>query len=439
MIRNVKEELKKYIPNIILERLEKEPTPIKKPFSEKYNCSFLFVDIAEFSTLTEKVIQQYENGLEIISNILSIYLEQLIRIITNAGGDIVKFAGDALFVVWKLNDDEYNEKKLSEKIYLATLCGLEIQDKLFQFDVGGTIKLSVRVGISSGIINAMHVGGAFARWEFVITGEALSKAAEAQRKANPGEVVISKSAWSILEKYSYGMKRGKRFLINLPKPQDKVKLLNQISFREFNLSDETIPILKNYVPRAIISRIEEGFDSWHIEFLQVSILFIKIGSNTMKNLSYIDKVQEIMKTVQMCIYTYEGSINRFGVDDKGAVILSAFGLPPLIHNNDPERAILASIYLQNELKKIGYVSQMGIATGKVFCGTIGNEIRSEYTMHGTNVNFAARLMQISDGIVCDDNTYNLTKDKFDFTEMPPRKFKGKLQEVVYYKLNSKKS
>lgn len=77
---------------------------------------------------------------------------------------------------------------------------------------------------------------------------------------------------------------------------------------------------------------------------------------------------------------------------------------------------------------------MGVATGKVFCGTVGNEIRSEYTMHGTNVNFAARLMQISDSILCDETTYQLTKEYFQFLEMPPRIFKGKLKPVVYYKL-----
>lgn len=431
--RDIKQELKKYIPNLILERLEKNPEPITKPFSEKFITAFLFVDIVEFSTLTEKVVSQYENGLEIISNILSIYLEHLIRIITNAGGDIVKFAGDALFVIWKVDNPE-NEQAITENIYLATLCGLEIQNKLFLYDVGEGIKLSVRVGIASGPIFAMHVGGAFDRWEFVITGEALSLAAIAQRSANPGEVRIAKNAWQLLEKYHYGKRKNKKFLLNMPPAQERIHLLNRKYFREFQISDSIIPVMKNYVPRAIISRIEEGYDSWHMEFLRVSILFIRVGSDRMKNLSKIDKVQEIMKTVQNCIYNYEGSINRFGVDEKGAIILTAFGLPPLIHDDDPERAILASILLKKELENIGYHSRMGIATGKVFCGTIGNEVRSEYTMHGTNVNFAARLMQVSDGIVCDENTYHLTKNKFNFIVMPPKKFKGKLTEVPYYKL-----
>ncbi|MFN3603740.1 MAG: adenylate/guanylate cyclase domain-containing protein [Leptonema sp. (in: bacteria)] len=428
--KKLKQELKKYVPNLILQKLEKDPSPIREPSSESYLTSFLFLDIVEFSKLTEIVVEKYENGLELISNILSLYLEQLIRIITNAGGDIVKFVGDALFVIWVAD----NQEELPKKIYKAVLCGLQIQKKLFQFPVGEGIRLSVRIGISCGKIYAMQVGGAFDRWEFVITGEALNSSARAQKLANPGEIRISKKAWSLLEKDSLGKREKNKFILKSPSIEERMKILNDFQYREYNIPDSAIPILKNYVPRAILTRMDEGHDSWHIDFLQVSILFIKVGSNRMENLSKIEKVQEIMMVVQKCIYTYEGSINRFGVDDKGAVILTAFGLPPLIHSDDPIKTIEAAIYVEKELQNIGYDSKMGIATGKVLCGTVGNEIRSEYTMHGTNVNFAARLMQISDGIICDETTYLLTKKHFQFKEMPPRIFKGKLKPVVYYKL-----
>ncbi len=430
-VKKLKQELRKYVPNLILQRLEKEPNFIEKPFSETYLTASLFIDIVEFSKLTEIVVEKYQNGLELIANILSLYLEQLIRIITNSGGDILKFAGDALFVVWTAE----NENLLPEKILKAALCGLHIQEKLFQFPVGEGIRLSVRVGISCGKIYTMHVGGAFNRWEFVTLGQALNLSAKAQKLANPGEIRISKNAWTLLEKNSLGRRKENKFYLKPMPIEQKIKFLNDFQFKEYHIPDSAIPILKNYVPRAILSRMEEGHDSWHIEFLQVSILFIRIGSsNQMEKLYEIKKVQEVMKIIQNCVYTYEGSINRFGVDDKGAVILTAFGLPPLIHDDDPIRAIRSALYAKEELRKIACESKMGIATGKVFCGTVGNEIRSEYTMHGTNVNFAARLMQISDGIMCDETTYQLTKDFFHFLEMPPKIFKGKLKPVVYYKL-----
>lgn len=434
--RNIIDELIKYIPRVILDRLEKNPLPIKKPFSEKYYCSFLFADIVEFSTLTEKVVSQQDRGLEMIANILSTYLEQLIRIIINANGDIVKFAGDALFVMWKV--EEWSEEKLAQATYTAALCGLEIQKRLFQFPIYEQIRLSVRVGVSTGTVYTMHVGGAFQRWEYVITGDALNLAAKAQKTAKPGEVGIAKRSWKLLEKYGYGRRDGKTFKLLVPEPEKKLAILDQDAYREYKFSKNVFPIIRNYVPRAIITRIEQGYDSWHYDFMVVSILFIKVGSSNMKALSDIDKVQEIMEVVQRCIYTYEGSINRFGVDDKGVVILTAFGLPPLIHVDDAERALKAALMVKSELRKIGYDSRMGIATGKVFTGTVGNEIRSEYTMHGTNVNFAARLMQVSTDIVCDEITYSLTKDKFEFEVQLPRKFKGKLHLVTYYRVLGEK-
>ena len=61
-------------------------------------------------------------------------------------------------------------------------------------------------------------------------------------------------------------------------------------------------------------------------------------------------------------------------------------------------------------KKYAVESKIGLTTGKVFCGTVGGSIRNEYTMHGSLVNLAARLMgKASKGILVCDHTRNLTK------------------------------
>ncbi len=436
-IKDLQVELIKFIPDIIAEKLTKKVQPIQQPFSEEYYTAFLFLDIVEFSSITEKIVKNFNSGLEIVSNILSNYLERLIRIITLSGGDIVKFAGDALFVIWKLEKNQFEGKLLAEKVYIASLCALEIQKKLFEFHVGHGIKLSVRIGVSAGKINAMHVGGAFERWEFVITGNALTSAANAQKLAEKGKVVISKKAWKLLLKYSYGYIKNKKIYLYSVSEDLKDKYLDQKEsrvYKNFKILSENINILKSYIPRAIIIRIEEGYDSWHIDFLPVTTVFVKIGSNSMENLSKIDKVQEMMQIVQNAIYTYEGSINRFGVDDKGAIVFSVFGMPPLIHDDDPQRAMFSAKFLVELLNQKGYNAKIGITTGVAFCGTIGSEIRSEYTLHSPHVNFAARLMQISDGIVCDFTTYSFVKDNFKFIAMPPRLFKGKTEPIVYYKL-----
>ncbi|MCB1321068.1 MAG: adenylate/guanylate cyclase domain-containing protein, partial [Leptospiraceae bacterium] len=105
--------------------------------------------------------------------------------------------------------------------------------------------------------------------------------------------------------------------------------------------------------------------------------------------------------------------------------LAAFGLPPLHHEDDPYRGLMAAFDIRKELQSIGHDARIGIATGNAFCGPVGSATRSEYTMHGVNVNLAARLMVRADSILCDEATREATGDSFSFAEQPSFKIKGR--------------
>ena len=47
---------------------------------------------------------------------------------------------------------------------------------------------------------------------------------------------------------------------------------------------------------------------------------------------------------------YQGSVNKFLVDDKGTTMLLCFGLPPVVHEDDAARAVLASLLICWKLK-----------------------------------------------------------------------------------------
>lgn len=100
-----------------------------------------------------------------------------------------------------------------------------------------------------------------------------------------------------------------------------------------------------------------------------------------------------MTAVQRSIYKYEGSLNKFLVDDKGSTLLAVLGLPPLSHEDDPERAVLTAISLADELHKLGMECYIGVTTGVAFCGPVGSGSRREYSVLGDVVNTGARLMQ----------------------------------------------
>ena len=79
----------------------------KYPFDVQMKTVSLFADISGFTKLSEKFSKKGRKGPEFLAFCLNRYMELLINIIGKNGGDIFKFAGDALLVIWP--DSENND------------------------------------------------------------------------------------------------------------------------------------------------------------------------------------------------------------------------------------------------------------------------------------------------------------------------------------------
>ncbi len=91
---------------------------------------------------------------------------------------------------------------------------------------------------------------------------------------------------------------------------------------------------------------------------------------------------------------HEGSLNKFLMDDKGSTLIVVFGLPPISHQDDAERAVFCAFSIKRELNKQSIKCSIGISTGLVFAGVVGTSgNRREFSVIGDSVNLAARMMQ----------------------------------------------
>jgi class 3 adenylate cyclase len=78
------------------------------------------------------------------------------------------------------------------------------------------------------------------------------------------------------------------------------------------------------------------------------------------------------------------------MDDKGNVMLVAWGISPFSSRYDPLDCVCSCLTIQQELTKLGLKCGIGVTTGVSFlvvCGTIGNKI--EYSLIGEVVNFSS--------------------------------------------------
>jgi class 3 adenylate cyclase len=128
------------------------------------------------------------------------------------------------------------------------------------------------------------------------------------------------------------------------------------------------------------------------------------------------------------IYRYEGTVDKF----IGDCVMALFGAP-IAHENDAERALLASMDMLNAVEEMNQTLpvrlgiKIGLNIGTVVVGNIGSDLRMEYTAMGDVVNLAKRLQEsaISGQILLSESVYNATRGAFDFRTLKPVKVKGK--------------
>ncbi|ETO23608.1 adenylate/guanylate cyclase, partial [Reticulomyxa filosa] len=169
-------------------------------------------------------------------------------------------------------------------------------------------------------------------------------------------------------------------------------------FEKLNVTPQLARKMKGYIPSAVRPHLEMPSMQWTGELREVTVLFINLPFDA-KRLVDLDQynqttilstVQKNIRVLQDVIYKYQGSLN----------------------NNDPVRAVLAALELQKRFARLAkhYSAALGLASGIVFSGLIGGTTgsRREYTVLGSQVNLAARLMGLAkknSKVICDRSVY----------------------------------
>lgn len=457
------EILASYVPALIVRRTLLNSSPITAPELESFPAAVLFADISGFTALTEQLAQRGLAGIEELTSIINAYFEQLIALITAYGGDVVKFAGDALLALWPVETANHaastfremtqhptlnlQSETLEIAVCAASQCAIAIQSMLHDYRIAPGIQLSVHIGIGAGEIFALHVGGVFGRWEFLVGGTPLIQMSVAERQARPGHIVLSPEAWELVAADCRG-----QLCTELPTANENAapgyvqleavfalpsfcpEILIHGRFGGVPLPDEAATALRAYIPAAILSRLMAGQTDWLAELRRVTVLFINLPGLDCTVPEALEQVQTVMQALQTAMYRYEGSINKLLMDDKGTTLVSALGLPPLAHEDDAVRGLQAALDIQEKLRELQQPYAIGVTTGRAFCGSVGSSTRREYTMIGHVVNMAARLMQAAgEDILCDETTYQGAKKQLKFEILTPITVKGKTEPVPVYR------
>jgi len=141
------------------------------------------------------------------------------------------------------------------------------------------------------------------------------------------------------------------------------------------------------------------------------------------------------------VHRYEGTVNQF----LGDGFMALFGAP-IAHEDHARRAVLAALGLQKAIRDhrgdlgerygVELKVRMGLNTGWVVVGGIGDHLRTDYTAVGDTTNLAARLQQIAEpgSVLVSESTWRLVHGEVQAEPLAPTQVKGKSELIQAYRL-----
>ncbi|MFY0572135.1 AAA family ATPase [Archangium lansingense] len=409
-----------YVPMQVQRAVRARTAPLNEPLREARPGAVLFFDVSGFTPLCERFARRGPAGIDELTTILNAYFGMMMSTVLEHGGDVLSSAGDAMICVW------YGED-LREVVQRAAQCGLALQSRMAETAATSSEKLELKVAIDVGEVALVYAGGVRDRWETYASGSALKRIYSRDLPLVPGRVMLSPDVASLLRERVQGQTQSGGWM-QLSRVQNPLPLRRE---PRPQLPAECEQAIKALLPAAIRTRIEAGHHDWLAELRQVTVLFINLPE--LSERTPLAQAHSVMTAIQGAVYRYEGSIYQYGVDEKGVTVIAAFGLPPLSHEDDAQRGALAGLSVRDAVKQQGLRCSIGITTGRVFSGTVGNDERRVYALIGDVMNLAARIMaEATDDILCDEATQAGAKARLEFETLPPRKVRGRTEPVPMF-------
>ncbi len=210
--------------------------------------------------------------------------------------------------------------------------------------------------------------------------------------------------------------------------------------------DDSLRRFSRVMPAGMAERISAAAGSIRGERKVVTVLFCDLAGSTAvaekldpeENRELLDQYVEIAFRE---IYRYEGIVNQLAGDG----LMALFGAP-IAHEDDPQRAIWAGLAIRDAMvgfnqrlkaeRAIELPARIGIHTGPVVAGSVGNDLKMDYTAIGDTTNLAARLESsaVPGTVLVSEESERLTRGFFRTRAVEPFEVKGKSASISAFEV-----
>jgi class 3 adenylate cyclase/tetratricopeptide (TPR) repeat protein len=212
--------------------------------------------------------------------------------------------------------------------------------------------------------------------------------------------------------------------------------------------DEKLRKIQRYLPEGLTEKILSKKEKIEGERKQVTVLFCdmkgftplveKLGAE-----SAFKAMDQIYELLIHKVHDYGGTVNEMTGDG----IMALFGAPIALEDA-PQRAIRSAYAIHREVTKFNENKQqsgehlppikmrIGIHSGPVVIGSLGNDLRVEFKAVGDTVNTASRIEGLAEpgSTYVSENTFKLSEGFFRFEAIGEKCIKGKSEPVKIYRV-----
>ncbi len=258
---------------------------------------------------------------------------------------------------------------------------------------------------------------------------------------------------------SFENPEGTKFCGNCAAPLRAVLVCTQCGFenpRGFKFCGECATPLEGavqpereqraYTPKHLADKILRSKSAIEGERKQVTVLFADLegsmglqeGLDPEKWHGIMDRFLEVLAEG---VHQFEGTVNQYTGDG----IMALFGAP-IAHEDHAQRACYAALWLRDALETcvrevkrehgLGLATRIGLHSGEVVVGKIGDDLRMDYTAQGHTVGLAQRIESLAAPNTCylSEATKKLVSGYFDLEDLGAFPVKGVSAPVNVFEL-----
>lgn len=414
------------------------PKPIRKLYASDPNrltssaitdqfAALLWVDVANFSNMCNRLVGNKEYGVEKLTSILQSHYDFILGMVNDFGGQPLFFAGDGLMSAWTCEPSQ-----TGEIVKNVSACAIEILNQRKTLNDQGEV-LSLHTIVSVGSFEISEFSFVKEKTLASFSGEVFTQLIRTAKNRAMNQLLISKEALEFIPEHCdiTELEHGGYILHNIPNSPKPEAVIEEV------YSDTAIQKLKSYVPLTLSFPLNREQLKWIAEIRPVTIVFLTIKKSATDAKHHHSDIRNALSVVLTSVNKFEALINQVWVDEKEFNMLICFGPPPSSHVNNAERGVKLALDVHKTLFEIGIAISAGVSTGMAFCGILGNDHLRQYTVIGDVVNLSARLAERpTNPIYCDRASFQAARNTILFDDPEPVSLKGFSGLIPIYKPKS---